>query len=253
MRCSDDNFYVVKFRNNPQHTRVLANEIIAASLAELVGLPVPHTEVIQVDSSLIQDTPELTIQLATSTVLCEAGLQSGSRYAVDPLAGRILDDFPNELLSRVRNVDTFAGMLAFDKWTGNVDSRQATFWRRGCEKKYTATFIDQGHCFNIGEWTFPDKPLKGVYPTNEVYLGVRSWESFEPWLSRIENMDTSNILMLGNRIPSAWSVKRNAVSMLLQALTDRRSIVRQLILDFRCCHANPFPNWRGPSRNVRDE
>ena len=37
MRCSDGNFYVVKFRNNPQHLRVLANEFLATRLAEVRG------------------------------------------------------------------------------------------------------------------------------------------------------------------------------------------------------------------------
>jgi hypothetical protein len=36
MRCSDGNFYVVKFRNNPQHFRVLANELRHATRR---GLP----------------------------------------------------------------------------------------------------------------------------------------------------------------------------------------------------------------------
>ena len=34
MRCSDGEFYVVKFRNNPQHLRVLTNEMLATRLAE---------------------------------------------------------------------------------------------------------------------------------------------------------------------------------------------------------------------------
>jgi len=28
MRCSDEQYYVVKFQNNPQHRRVLANELL---------------------------------------------------------------------------------------------------------------------------------------------------------------------------------------------------------------------------------
>ena len=44
MRCSDGKFYVVKFRNNPQHLRVLANELLATRLAEGAELPVPTTE-----------------------------------------------------------------------------------------------------------------------------------------------------------------------------------------------------------------
>ena len=41
MLCADGNLWVVKFRNNPQGSRVLANELIATKLAEAVGLPVP--------------------------------------------------------------------------------------------------------------------------------------------------------------------------------------------------------------------
>jgi hypothetical protein len=28
MRCDDGSYYVVKFQNNPQHVRILANEIL---------------------------------------------------------------------------------------------------------------------------------------------------------------------------------------------------------------------------------
>ena len=41
MLASDDNLYVVKFRNNPQHVRVLANELLATRLAAAIGLAVP--------------------------------------------------------------------------------------------------------------------------------------------------------------------------------------------------------------------
>jgi hypothetical protein len=33
MRCSDENYYVVKFQNNPQHRRVLGNELLDTRLA----------------------------------------------------------------------------------------------------------------------------------------------------------------------------------------------------------------------------
>jgi hypothetical protein len=97
------------------------------------------------------------------------------------------------MLERVRNLGTFAGMLVLDKWTANSNGRQATFWRKMREKKYTVTFIDQGYCFNAGEWTFPDFPLRGVYAQNEVYLSVRGWDSFQPWLATIEGMNENLI------------------------------------------------------------
>ncbi len=245
MRCSDGHFYVVKFRNNPQHLRVLANELLASRLAERAGLPVPISEVIEVTEWLIRNTPELTIQLAHTSKACEPGLQFGSRYVVDPLEGQVFDYVPMELLCRVRNVDTFAGILGLDKWTGNANGRQAAFWRKMRERKYTAAFIDQGYCFNAGEWTFPDNPLRGVFARNEVYEGVRGWQSFEPWLSRIEKMEEDVIWAAAGEIPPDWYCNDwDAIQKLVTTLIERRNCVRDLISAFRFSSRRPFPNWR---------
>src|SRR6202035_2874146 len=127
MRCSDKNFYVVKFQNNRQHLRVLANEMLAALLARLAGLPVPEPVLVEVSEFLVQHTPELNIQLLNGTVPCQFGLQFGSRYAVSPLEGQVFDDLPVAVLGRVRNLEAFAGLLAMDKWTCNSDDRQVAF------------------------------------------------------------------------------------------------------------------------------
>ena len=244
MRCSDGQFYVVKFRNNPQHLRVLANELLATRLAEHVGLPVPATDVVEVNGWLVEHTPDLNIQLANSTIPCQPGLQFGSRYVVSPLEGQVFDYLPMECLDRVRNLGTFAGMLAIDKWTGNANGRQAAFWRKLRERKYTVSFIDQGYCFNAGEWTFPDYPLRGVYARNEVYSGVRGWDSFEPWLSRIEKMSEDGIWRAAGEIPPEWYGNEwEALENLVHELIDRRERVRELISAFRNSPRRPFPNW----------
>jgi hypothetical protein len=244
MRCSDGNFYVVKFRNNPQHTRVLANELLATRLADAAELPVQATEVVEVGDWLAQHTPELNIQLAGRTIPCQAGLQFGSRYVVNPLEGQVLDYLAANMLGRVRNLETFAGILAMDKWTGNANGRQATFWRKMRERRYTVAFIDQGYCFNAGEWTFPDYPLRGVYARNEVYAGVRGWESFEPWLSRIEKMEDDLIWTAAGEIPPDWyGSDWGALERLVRLLLERRAAVRELITAFRTSPRRPFPNW----------
>ncbi len=90
------------------------------------------------------------------------------------------------------NLSDFCGMLAFDKWTCNTNGRQAVFFRPQAEASYRAQMpyglqmIDQGFCFNAGEWNFPDAPLRGLYARHRVYESVRGMESFEPWLARIE-------------------------------------------------------------------
>jgi len=245
MRCSDGNFYVVKFCNNPQHTRVLANELLATRLAWFAGLPVPATEVVEVDDWLVRNTSELSVQLASVTIPCQAGLQFGSRFVVDPREGQVLDYLPLELLGQVRNLETFAGMLAIDKWTGNANGRQAAFWRKTRERKYTVSFIDQGYCFNAGEWTFLDSPMRGVYPRNEVYAGVRGWESFAPWLDQIERMDEALVWRAAGEIPPEWyGSDWGALESLVCLLLKRRTAVRELIQAFRMSARNPFPAWK---------
>jgi hypothetical protein len=244
MRCDDGHFYVVKFRNNPQHLRVLTNELLATRLAEQVGLPVPVTDVVEVNDWLVQHSPELNIQLAGGVIPCEPGLQFGSRYVVNPIEGRVLDWLPVELFDRLRNIESFAGMLALDKWTGNANGRQAAFWRKGRERKYTATFIDQGYCFNAGEWTFPDYPLRGVFARNEAYAWIKGWQSFEPWLSRIEAMCSDQIWSLTTTIPPEWyGSDWDALNALGRALIARRTLVRELITCFRTSPRRPFPEW----------
>jgi hypothetical protein len=214
-------------------------------LAEGADLPVPATEVVEVGEWLVQHTPDLNIQLAGSTIPCQAGLQFGSRYVVDPLEGQVFDYLPTEMLERVRNRESFAGILVIDKWTGNANGRQATFWRKMRERKYTVTFIDQGYCFNAGEWTFPDYPLRGVYARNEVYADVNGWQSFEPWLSRIEEMKDDVIWNAAGEIPPEWyGSDWSALEKLTLALLNRRSMVRELITAFRTSPRRPFPNWR---------
>jgi len=59
MLGADGQVYVVKFQNNPQHVRVLANEFLASRIATAAGLTAPETELVEVSSWLVENTPEL--------------------------------------------------------------------------------------------------------------------------------------------------------------------------------------------------
>jgi hypothetical protein len=244
MRARDGHFYVVKFQNNPQHLRVLANELLATRLAERLGLPVPVAEVVDVGQWLIENTSELRVDLGGESVPCAAGLQFGARYVCDPAEGHIFDYLPESLLAKVKDQNAFVGMLVLDKWLGNANGRQAVFWKKARAHTYNVSFIDQGYCFNAGDWDFPDSALRGVYPRNCVYQHVCGWESFEPWLSRAENFDPGVVRQIAGEIPPEW-VENDwlALEKLVQAVIDRRSILRELITAFRKSSRQPFPAW----------
>jgi len=135
-------------------------------------------------------------------------------------------------------------MLALDKWTGNCNGRQAVFDRKPRERKYRATFIDQGYCFNAGDWTFPDSPLRGVYGRNQVYAQVLGWSSFDPWLSRIEAMDAATLWEIAESVPPEWYGGDLAeMERLMEQMLLRRGRVRELIESFRESSREPFPLW----------
>jgi hypothetical protein len=245
MLGADGNLWVVKFQNNPQHVRVLANELIATRLAHAIGLPVPRCDVVEVTDWLIANTADMHIELPHQrTEKYRAGLQFGSQFVGGLIPGQVVDYLPEQQLDEVRNLDAFAGMLALDKWTGNCNGRQAVFDRKQRERRYRATFIDQGFCFNAGEWTFPDSPLRGVYARNRVYAGVLGWESFEPWLSRIETMDAETLWGIAEVVPPEWyGGDTSEMEQLLERMLARKQRVRELIVSFRDSTREPFPMW----------
>lgn len=245
LSASDGNWYVTKFQNNPQHVRVLANEMLASRLGVLLGLPMPRTKVIEVSEWLIDHTPDLRIRLAGQDISCASGRQLGSLYVGD--SGPALDYLPQELLKQVRNVSDFVRVLVLDKWTCNADGRQAIYWKRSARsRRYDATFIDQGYCFNAGEWTFPDYPLRGVFANNCVYEAVTGWDSFEPALTRAEEMSSDAIWECVVGLPEEWhGADYEGLERLVEELSRRRRLIRRLISIFRESTRSPFPNWQG--------
>src|SRR6185437_7357469 len=64
IRASDKNLYVVKFQNNPQHIRVLANEYLGTNLGRLLHLPMPEAKIMEVSEWLVENTPELKMEIS---------------------------------------------------------------------------------------------------------------------------------------------------------------------------------------------
>jgi hypothetical protein len=172
-----------------------------------------------------------------------------------------LHDFlPDEKLEEVDNLHDFAGMLVFDKWTCNTNGRQTVFFEtkrrtvlvsgetqgEKTRAAYHTVMIDQGFCFNAGEWNFPDAPLRGLYARNRVYLGVIGMESFAPWLERMERQITERVLSeLAEEIPPDWyEDDYDALTRLLEQIYRRRPRVPELLLSAQKSNRVPFPYWK---------
>ncbi|MCX6637426.1 MAG: hypothetical protein NT090_20420 [Acidobacteria bacterium] len=129
MEADGGRFYVVKFVNNPQHRRILVNEMIASVLLDYLRISQPETAVIELTPQFLGENPDVFIQLGTRRAPVPPGWHFGSRYPGDPNLTAVYDFIPDALLSRVVNFNEFLGMLVFDKWAANADARQSIFFR----------------------------------------------------------------------------------------------------------------------------
>jgi hypothetical protein len=260
MRCADGHYYVVKFQNNPQHRRILVNELLGTRLASCLGLPTTPVAIIEVSEELVRLTPDLVIEYPRRRFPCHAGPQLGSRYPGDPRRLTLHDFLPDPQLRQVENLHDFAGVLVFDKWTCNTNGRQTLFLHElgrssaaapgvdvldSHDPSYKTFMIDQGFCFSAGDWKFPDAPLRGLYARNRVYEGITGMESFGPWLERLEKRVTERVLDDVSRdIPLEWyEDEYDDLLRLLEQLFHRRTRVPELLLDAKRSSRQPFPNW----------
>ncbi len=257
MRCSDGGYYIVKFQDNPQGSRILCNEMLATQIARSLGLPAPQFNIVDVSEALIENTDELVVQVAHGKKRCHPGLCFGSRYLGDfgkqiSLGLSAVWDFvPDSLVHTIENVDAFAGMLVFDQWTCNSDGRQAAFIQRRRNHTFKAYMIDNGFCFGAADWIFKDSPLRGRYLKPSVYDFICGIDTIEAWIDRIENgIDLSCLQVMARFIPIQWyDNDRGALSDLICRLDRRRDRLRELLCAVQELHPQIFQS-RATNRGV---
>jgi len=256
VEAEDGAFYVVKFTNNPQHRRILINEWLANAFLRHLQIHVPDTAVIELTPEFIAESPDLYLSVGPRREPVPAGAHFGSRMAVHPERVAVFDFLPDKLLQKIENRADFLGILVFDKWVSNIDSRQAVFFRARAKTwtplkgpaparvGFFAQMIDHGFAFNGSHWHFRDSPIQGLYFKTSVYEQVRSLDSFQPWLEMIENFPVEVIDSAWKQIPRTWVGEDEALlEQLLESLLQRRSRVADLIRDVHRQRANTFPNW----------
>ncbi len=257
LEADDGHYYVVKFRNNPQHRRILINELVAAVFLRYLRITTPETAILHLSEEFLRDNPEVHVRLGSRREPVEAGWHFGSRFPGDPATVAVYDFIPDALLKRVVNVDEFLGVLVFDKWSGNADARQSIFFRARLRQwmpasevhpsrlGFLALMMDHGYVFDGPHWDFVDSPLQGLYFRPLVYQEVTSWDDFQPWLDQVENFPEEVIDEAYRQVPPEWlNGDDDALERLLTKLLRRRKRVPDLIRDSSRGKVNPFPNWR---------
>ena len=93
--------------------------------------------------------------------------------------------------------------------------------------------------------------MRGVYYRNDVYKGISGWESFEPWLTRLETLPAETVWAAASEIPPEWyGGDLSEMEALVEKLLARRSRIRELIEGFGKSDRKPFPKWVGMGKDV---
>jgi hypothetical protein len=245
MLQADDGYcYVVKFVNNPQGRRIVVNEWIGTNLMRYLGIACPKPSIIRVSCELIENEPDLYIQMGTTRATPKPGWHFGSRFPGAPDRVAVYDFIPDKLLPRIENYNDFIGALCFDRWSCNVDARQAIFvrsrtWEYGptsqghpSEKGFVALMVDQGHVFNGSGWNFIDAASTGMYFRPQVYSRGHTVDDFGPWLDRIRQCPEEAIVAAVRELPPEWvDGDSDHLERLLDRLLARRATVAELVTE----------------------
>lgn len=256
--ASDGRAYVVKFENNPQHRRILVNEWIAARFLSYLGLSTPEVAMILVTEEFLAANPGVYMQAGNKRFAPTVGWHFGSSFPGNPARLAVYDFLPDVFLPKVENLTEFLGMLAFDKWIGNTDSRQVIFFRSRLAPSprmenppenpqrlgFIAQMVDNGYVFAGSDWRLTESPIQGLYFPPLVYSSVRGFGDFEPWLERISCFPEGIVGQVLKEIPPEWLAEDGAeLERLLERLLSRRRRLPELIADCRSARVVLFPAW----------
>lgn len=218
MQADDGHLYVVKFQGNPQGTRVLANEMLAARLAEALGLPVPAAVVTELPPDLCEG---LYFETPNGRESILPGLHLGSPLVVTNLEGRSYDSLPHSFQHLLRNPEYLIGIQLFDLWTANRDTRQFVFWKYSKDKKYNVACIDNGHCFGGPEWNFA--PL--VFPSGS-FTEPSAAAAWLRWADRIATFPIRDFERAqAGLIPPEWVDGLRCSTVIFGELLLRQAII----------------------------
>ena len=246
MLGADGHVYVVKFQNNPQHMRVLANEFLAAKLAAAAGLTAPDVASwSRFQAWLIENTPELEMDLGRTRERCQPGLQFGSRFAGGLMPGQVVDYLPEEQLAggeEPGRVCRHPGPRQVDRQRqrapGGVHAQGSA---NGATTRSSST---SDIAFMPGNGDLRMRRCAESTIATMFTARVTGWDSFEPWLTRLETMPAETVWAAANEVPPEWyGGDQSEMEALVEKLLARRSRIRELIEAFGKSERKPFPNW----------
>lgn len=232
---TDDGFYVVKWKQNPQHRRVLINEAIGSEVLSRLSIATPKWAMVRADEAFLRGNPEARIALKNRSVPIQVGWHFGSKFAVNPLTTSVYDSVPSHLFDRIANLSDFIKVLVFDCWVDNNDRRQAIYFRTA-RKSLFVQMIDNGYAFGFDSenWRMRDRRIFAKPPLSDLYCSRDSDEHFESAIADARAISKNDLDGIQRTLPPEW-VEGDAqiITRLFDELIKRARRLPEVIADAR--------------------
>ena len=240
----------VKFQQNPQGPRMLANEWIGYGLAGLLGIRHAPYGLVQVSTESLPDTGRLLI---TDDDGDEVSLLPGIHFYskwLEPASDLTFEDL--KLAGLVSDLGMLAGVAVLDMlvahWDRKLGNPNLLMVRE--QGRASLYLMDMGMSFGSAIWglgdllspALPDTAFALPYsrPPDQLFSQVRSLQQFEPYLEAVGGLTRMQIQELVDGLPEEWGV----TIPLREALVDFLSIrAETLPANFEARFARAGQEW----------
>jgi hypothetical protein len=243
--CDDGFHYAVKFKENPETSRVLINEYVCGSIAESLDLPMAEAKLIEIDDSFVKDYGK-EIALHTGEAI-SAGLHFGTKKIK-----KTFQIFNSKMLESAVNIECVPEIILFDQLICNRDrdSNGGNLLYDATDHKIT--LIDHTHAFDLGPlWNTTELrrriniPFSSMDMTGYVYkklvVYVRGNNPFSTILDKIEGLTDEELWHTIDKIPAEWNASEEEKSVLMEYIQDRRNRIKEVLPIIK----PNLPYWKG--------
>lgn len=228
VECDDGKKYVAKFIGNPDGVKVLINEYVAASLAKLMGLPIPNFEIASIENITEFKNNLIGIEMIDGTVFCSEWIEKTS-----PVPGYFI-------LSKTNNKYDAIKILIFDVIIGNNDRNPGNLLINF--KNNSLIAIDHSHIF-IHQALWNDYTLNSLigkkidismmnkfnFNNLSLCLNDKNYiEDIKNFIKKIKNIKESDITKIVESIPSDWNITSKEKNALIDFLMDRLNRINEI-------------------------
>lgn len=245
--CDDSEQYVVKFKENPEGKRVLANEYVCAKIAEVLDLPLATPSFVQVNETFIQD---YGLQVSAHT---ETNVTSGFHFGTKKIK-KAYQITGTDMLRYAKNVDCIPGIILFDQLVCNCDRECNGGNLLFDQTKMEIVVLDHTHAFDIGPlWNEHNlnykigEAFRPIQPDGYVYRKlvpfVNGHNPFNSILEKMKGLSNTHLWDIIYNIPEEWDVTQDQKEKLHEYLVDRLHRIEEALPILK----PGLPYWKGGS------